>query len=162
MSASSDTFLLDVASSIGDFLYHISPALVTVVVGGFILQRFFVSRANEAALIDYFMKELDSLRADSLEYWNLDCKAGGPECREKAAILEQKMKGAIKSLSKELNQYSKHYRKKIDFVALMVEVSDACTGGEFESIKRTRDRGRYLMVVNAIHRVKAELRLGKL
>ena len=151
-----------IISDFPGFLYHISPALVTVTLGGFILQRFFVSRANEASLIDYLLKELDGLRSDALEYWNLDCKNGGTECKDKAQILEQKLKGAIRCLSSDLDHYSKRYRKKADFRSLMVEVSDACTGGDFESVKRTCDRQRYLMVVNTINRVKTELRLGKL
>ena len=144
------------------FLYHIAPALTTVLLGGVIVQKFFVSRANEASLIDYLMKELDALRSDALEYWNLDCKNGGAECKDKAQLLEQKIKGGIKSLSCDLEHYAKRYRKKTNFVTLMVEVSDACTGGDFESNKRTKDRQRYLMVVNTINRVKTELRLGKL
>lgn len=152
----------DLLEKLGGFLYHISPQLVAVILGGLIIQKFFVSRANEAALIDYLMKELDSLRSDALEYWNLDCKNGGVECKEKALVLEQKLKGGIKSLTSELGQYSRRYRKKADFRILMVEVSDACTGGNFECAKRTRDRQRYLMVVNTINRVKSELRIGKL
>jgi hypothetical protein len=151
----------DFWAKVGDFVYHVSPALTTVILGGLIVQKFFVSRANEASLIDYLMKELDTLRSDALEYWSLDCKNGGAECKDKAYVLEQKIKGAIKSLSSDLEHYSKRYQKK-EFTALMVEVSDACTGGDFESKKRVRDRQRYLVVVNSINRVKAELRLGKL
>lgn len=145
-----------------EFLYHISPQLVAVILGGLLVQKFFVSRANEASLIDYLTKELDELRTDSLKYWNLNCESGNDNDTYEAQLLEQKMKGAIKSITSELSQYSKRYRKKTNFDGLMVEVSDACTGGSFETAKRPRDRQRYLIVVNTINRVKSELRMGKL
>jgi hypothetical protein len=150
--------LFEFCQKLLDFLYYISPALVTVLLGGFILQKFFISRANEAALIDFLIRELDELRTLSLEYWNLDCsKDGKNEKSQRARVLEQQIKGAIKSLTGELKYYSERYCKKNDFPNLMVEVSDACTGGQFESAKKIADCSRYLVVVNTINRVKSEL-----
>ena len=161
-------WIQDISSEIVSFLYHVSPALVMVVLGSFILQRFFISRSNEAAYIDFLFKELDELRADTLEYWNIDCTKGDKDQKtdktDRTRILEQKIKGMIKSLTGELQYYCNRYckKRKEDFTGLMVEVSDACTGGQFESEKKTRDCGRYLIVVNSINRVKSELIRRKL
>jgi hypothetical protein len=77
--------------------------------------------------------------------------------RDRARLLEQKIKGAIQSLTSDLRYYSGRYRKKTNFPPLMVEVADACTGGQFESANKTAEASRYLTVVNAINRVKSEL-----
>lgn len=142
------------------FLYHVSPALVTVVLGALIVQRFFVSRANEAALIDTIETDLDQLRADALEYWNLEPTT--KRKRDRASVLEQKIKGATKSLNSDLKYYAHRYNSKTDFEALMMEVSDACTGGSFESATRTIEAGRYITIVNTVSRIKSELRRRKL
>lgn len=142
------------------FLYHISPQVISVLIAGLIFQRYFVARSNESAFIDYLVEGLDELRSDALEYWNLEISPRTN--REKGRILEQKIKGAIKSLTSELRNYSNRYCKRIDFVPLMTEVADACTGGQFESASRAPDSGRCLPVVNSIHRVKWELMRRKL
>jgi hypothetical protein len=152
-------FPLDLQASL-KFLYYIAPQVIAVIIGGLIFQRYFVARANECAIIDYLVKGLDELHTDSLEYWNLETNT--KVNRERARVLEQKIKGAIKSLTSELRSYSERYCKKTDFGHLMAEVADACTGGLFESEKRTPDSGRYLTIVNSLHRVKWELMRRKL
>jgi len=137
------------------FLYHIAPQILGVILGGFLFQLYWVRRANESNLIDHLTKALDELRNDSLEYWNLDLRE--EKNLSRGRILEQKMKGAIRNLNSELRMYAERYCKKVKFEPLMVEVSDACTGGTFETASRGPDTGRYLMVVNIIHRVRWEL-----
>ena len=149
-----------------DFLYHISPALVAVLGTGILVQKFFVSRANQASFIDFLIKELDELRIDSLGYWTLDCTEGEvadkEEKRARAKFLEQKMKGSIKSLSGQFEYFSARYDKKTDFRALVGEVSDACTGGDFEVATKKADSSRYMVIINAINRIKSELLRKKL
>jgi hypothetical protein len=79
-------------------------------------------------------------------------------------MLEQKIKGAIKSISADCNYYCDRYCKckSGELHNLLVEVSDACTGGDFESTKKKIETGRYILVVNAINRVKSELHRRKL
>ncbi len=148
---------------IGAFLWYIAPSLVAVALGGLLVQWFFVRRANEAAFIDLLMKDLEMLRADSLEYWNT--LAEGVDEKRRRQILAQKMKGTIKSLSADLRYYCRRYcaRRERELTELIAEISDACTGGEFESTpSKKTDNGRYLMIINAIHRLKSELFRRKL
>ena len=83
---------------------------------------------------------------------------------ELQGVLAQKIKGMIKSLSADCNYYSDRYckRKSAELQRLLVEVSDACTGGDFESTRKKADPGRYILIVNAINRVKSELHRRKL
>ena len=48
-----------------DVLKIIAPSLMTVLLGAVIVQRFFVSRANEAALIDFLIEEPQERRNDT-------------------------------------------------------------------------------------------------
>lgn len=147
-------------SKVLDFLYHISPDICAVILGGILVQWFFIRRANEAELIDFLIKELDELRSDALEYWNLDC--GKEHEKGRARVLEQKIKGAIKVLSSDLTYYAKRYHKKWEHDKLLVEVNDACTGGGFEVASRASEPNRYIMVINTINRIKSELMRRKL
>jgi hypothetical protein len=151
--------LISIVESLAAFLYHISPQVIGVIIGGLIFQRYFVSRANECALIDYLIRGLDDLRADALEYWSTE---NTKQNREKVRVMEQKIKGAIKGLTSELRSYCDRYCKKFDYAHLMQEVSESCTGGLFESEKRKPESARYLLVVNSLHRVKWELMRRKL
>jgi hypothetical protein len=121
------------------------------------VQRYWISRANEAILIEYFSKELTDLADKSLEYWTLGYKAKtkeDEETRRKAQLLEQKIKGAIKNLYSALTRYSKRYCKRVDFTPLVGEINEACTGGFFEAGERDPDRHRYLSVINTTHRLR--------
>jgi hypothetical protein len=152
----------EVLDQLGKFLYQISPALVTVAFGGVLVQRFFVRRANEGAFIDLLIRDIEILRADSLEYWNTP---NSPDSRKRRRqVLAQKMKGAIKSLSADLRFYCERYCVKHEkiFNELMAEISDACTGGSFESASAGTDSGRYLLIVNATNRLKSALHRQKL
>jgi hypothetical protein len=148
-------------TKLGGYAVYISPPIAGVIVGALIIQRYWVSRANESTLIGYLAKQLDDLVDETLEYWSLDWsgdKKIDEENRRRARVLEQRIKGAIKNLTSALIQYSKLYCKNVDFTPLMVEVSDACTGDAFETDdKRGPDRGRYLTIVNAAHRVRWQL-----
>jgi hypothetical protein len=137
------------------FLYHISPSLVTVVLGSLIVQRFFISRTNHAKFIDDIVARICDLQADSLEYWNNDC--AGAEKRERCTILEQKIKGSIRSLSADLAYCAERYGRPEEFAQSLAELADACSGGDFESKNRKPDNARYLFVVNAANRLRSQL-----
>lgn len=149
------TFLPELLQSIGHFLYHISPALVAVLLGSFIIQKFFVSRAHEAEFIDDLVERLSDLEADALEYWNIDSSDSGQGNRAK--VLEQKIKGAIKGLAADLQYYSTRYRRKQKFTESLSELSDACTGGDFESRSKKPDSARYIFVINATSKLRSLL-----
>jgi hypothetical protein len=140
----------------------IVPPLITVGLGAYVAQRFFVSRANEGAMVDFMVRDLRELQSDALEYWTL--AADTPENKQRQIILAQKIKGMIKSLSADSNYYCARYCKckSGELQNLLVEVADACTGGEFESVRKKIDTGRYILIVNAINRVKSELHRRKL
>lgn len=144
----------ELVKSIYAVVYQLLPSVFTVVFAGFFLQRFFVSRANEASFIDSLIKQMDDLRTDTLEYWNLDCTKT-KENKMKARILEQKIKGAIKIIGSDVRYYSERYKKGRDLNDLVAEISDSSTGGEFESATKRPDTGRYTLVVNSTNRLKS-------
>lgn len=141
------------------FLYYISPALITLCVGSFVLQRFFVSRSNEAAFIDNLVGRLEGLQSDSIEYWTTD-PSGSAE--GSVRLMESKIKGGIKSLAGDLSFYTERYGERHEFNRLAAELADACSGGDFESLGRKPDFGRYILIVNSINKVRAELLRRKL
>ncbi len=145
----------DYLNLVGRFLYYISPALVTVVLGSLIVQRFFISRTNQAHFIDDLVSRLSDLQADTLEYWNND--RVDSKKKERSALLEQKIKGGIKSLSADLEYCSERYGRANEFSEPMAELADACSGGDFESQRRTADNARYIFVVNAANRLRSQL-----
>jgi hypothetical protein len=161
-------FFNAVGVAIWKVVYHLSPALVTVVLGGVIVQRFFVSKANEATYIDEIIAQIDSIVTDVLEYWNLD--PSDSEEQNRAHILEQKIKGGIRGLNSDVRYFSARYctikadrcHTEDDVNHLVTLLADACTGGAFESAGRTPDRERYLTCVNAAIKLKSNLMRQKI
>lgn len=154
--------LREVFKVAGSYLVYVSPQVVGVLVGGFLVQRYWAKKSNESAIIEYLSKQLSDLVEDTLEYWTLDC--GGTTKRSEnsrhlARKLEPKLVGAIKNINSNLGQYCNKYckKKKDDFDLLMVDVSDACTGGKFGVAKRAPDPDRFLYVVNTTHRLRWQL-----
>lgn len=72
-------------TQLGQFLWHITPALVIVLGGGFLVNRFFVRKANLGLLVDRIATQLEVLSSDCAEYWCSDQS----ELGEKAVILEK-------------------------------------------------------------------------
>jgi hypothetical protein len=135
-----------VSKAAEDFLYHISPSVVGVLLGGWI--------------IDYISHELSDLVDETLLYWSIDCTATGTKAdadRKQAAQLAAKIKGASHNLIAVLRSYSKKYCKDVDFQGLWSEVHEACTGGDFEGTGRLPDPHRYARVVSTTHRLRWQL-----
>ena len=145
-----------------EVLKVVAPSLMTVLLGAFFVQRFFVSRANEATLVDFLIKELEDLRNDALEYWNLG--GDSKETKQRQSVLAQKIKGNLKALTSDVNYHCERYCRKNDskMKNLLINLHDLCTGGEFESSKKKVDTQRYIFIVNAINDVKSELLRRKL
>jgi hypothetical protein len=154
-----------VKPSSGWFLvfYLASPLLaplITIGVGGWWLQRSFVSRANASAFADSLVKRMDDLQSDSLEYWNLDLQQTASEAR--ARVLEQKIKGSLRTLGSDFRFFRIRYAKHEKFEPLIEDIFDACTGGGFETTTRTVDSKRYLTIVNSVNALKSLLLQVKL
>jgi hypothetical protein len=138
----------------------LSPTFLTILIAGFWLQSFFVSKANQSNFIDVLLRQLEELKVDSLEYWNLDFNlAGNPE---RGKILAQKMKGAIKSLNSDIAFYNEKYKKEAKLSGHLNEIFETCTSGDFEGVSKPIDSGRYVLIVNAINKLKSQLLRGKL
>lgn len=139
--------------SVLDVLRLITPSLITISLGGLLVQRFFVQRANQALTIDFIVKDLNELKSNALNYW---VKEEDPKDQR---FLAQKIKGELRALNSDINYFMNRYyksnRPETDF--LMEEIVDACTGGDFESSQKKTDESRYIQVVNAINKMKAKL-----
>lgn len=140
----------------------IAPSLLSVLVGALLIQRFFVSRGNEADFIDALIEELDALREHSLDYWA--SKSKQDDKKSERDILAAKIKGDIKILSSDIEYYYLRYccKRKADMDRMLGEIADACSGGNFESKSKAIDTSRYMIVINAISRLKSDLLRRKL
>jgi hypothetical protein len=90
----------------------ILPTLIGVGVGSVVIQRFFVSRANQASFIDYLVKELGLLRTDVAEYWTKqsDLKSeDAPAELVRSHALGCKIKADLQSLACDLDHYRTRY-----------------------------------------------------
>lgn len=147
---------------IGEFVWHISPALVTVTIGVFALQKFFIRRANASSFVDAVIKDLEVLKSDALEYWNID--PSNENLGSRCSVLEQKLKGAIKGLSSDMTYFCSKYRKDdhLTLQNLLIDVADSATGGDFESQNRKPAPARYIQIVNTINNLRSKLLMTKL
>lgn len=141
--------LLTVLELIIEVLKVAAGPLLGVLVGGYFLQKFFASRANEAQFIDYLEEQISELRTDAFAYWTLPEGSSGIEA-------SQKMKADIQGLYCDVMFYVKRYSPKEEekFMNAMVNILTACTGGGFECVNRTSDPERYMKITTAIHELK--------
>ena len=155
------------------------PSLTTVFVGGVLVQRFFVRRANQAIFVDYMFKELGELRNDALEYWT---QTVSDETRDKIKQMEAKIKGRVHSLVSDLNFFRKIQKSRYmrllfwifdrllkccqkaqpgkqgpGYLTAMLEVHAACTDGDFETEQHRADSSKYFPICSTISAVKSEL-----
>lgn len=143
--------------------YFLSPFIapsITVGLGGWWIQRSFVTRANASAFADALVKRMDEILADSLEYWNIHQPDAAQEKRAK--VLAQKIKGSVKILNTDVRYFKGKYATGEDFDANMVNILDTCTGGSFESTARMADPDRYLLIVNQVNDLKSKILRVKL
>ncbi|MEQ1933889.1 MAG: hypothetical protein ABL962_08420 [Fimbriimonadaceae bacterium] len=173
---------MNAASCIPEWVKLFLPPLTTVLVGGVLVQSFFVGRANQAAFVDHIVKELGELRDDALEYWAL---ALTQENRDDVRQLEARIKGRIHSLVSDLNHFRDVkrpiYRRALNwvcdltpdwlpkptqegprYVQAMLNVYEVCTDGDFETDQHQADPSKYLSICSTISKVKSELLRVKL
>jgi len=143
-----------------DYLRQISPALISLLIGGYWLNRFFVARGNLAALIERICDLLDHLRQDCSEYWSVPHTA---EDDAEHGVLEAKIKGQvvlINSLVRLVGDKRRHIPEVVP--ALILDLVDACTGGDFETKGRKADKLRLMRIVSLSSKIAVELQRLKL
>lgn len=164
MGISPPAMAAEIVTALSPMAPPVAGAIVGALISGaitrWVVQRHWVRRTSESALIDSLMRDLDAVVEKTLEYWSLDYRGDTKKDREtceKARGLAAQIKAAIYKLQVALRQYSERYCRHVDFVGLMGEVQDACTNGDFDSARRGPDHGRYKIVVNATTRVRSAL-----
>lgn len=136
------------------------PTVITLAVGTFWLNRFFVSRANLAALVERVCDALDALKDDCAEYWSVPYS---DDRSSELTVLEAQIKGRMQQISALVDLIQSKRPELSDQVrVLLVDLHDACTGGEFESKQRQADRGRFMRVVRIIYKIAVELQRLKI
>lgn len=143
-------------------LWHLLPSILTLCIGGVLIQRYFIRRCNSSSFVDAVLKDLEILKSDSLEYWNLGTSN---KDKQRRLILAQKIKGAIRHLNADTKYLGGKYfssRKPPDFVGLLANISDAATGGDFESQAPMGDPSRYLLIVNSVGELRSVLLSAKI
>jgi len=154
------TWIITTLCLLGGFLYHISPSLVGVILGGWLIQRYWIRKSNESAVIEYLARELTNLVDTTMLYWSIDCVGTGKDAeaaRKQARQLAAKIKAESHNLQAALRSYSEKYCGDVKFEALCAEVHDACTGGSFEKEDRPADPDRYFRVVCTTNRLRWKL-----
>jgi len=143
-----------------DFLYHISPALVAVALGGLLVNRFFVRKANLGALVDRVCNSLDGLRDDCASYWTQDFTDAK---KTDLDVLEAKIKGSVLHINTIVHLIEEKYGNVPPAMCeRILELQDACTGGDFESRKRKADKIRFMRIAACINKLTAHLQRLKI
>jgi hypothetical protein len=140
------------------------PSVLGVLVGalitGYFLNKYFVRRANIAALVERICDELDALRDDCGEYWSADYDDAKADV---AALLESKIKARNLYLGGMVALAAiKHKQAPDDLRVQLFKLMDHCTGGLFESKQRKADRRRYMKIVSSINKIAVELQKFKI
>ena len=137
--------ILDAA---GRLLWHTSPALIAVIGGALLIQRYHVKRANLGSIVDSAIKDLELLQSDAFKYWNSPKKK-----KKNAELLAQKIKSSLKKITvKVYILVDENEQKRSEpLKTVLVNLHDKVTGGDFESNNRKPDASRYFEVTNAIN-----------
>ena len=141
-------------------IWHVLPSFVTLCFGGYILQRYFANKSNQATLVDGIGEQMEKIQEDALEYWNLEVTDKEKESR--ATVLEQRIKGFLGGLSADVDFFVFKHGGKSLLRALVDELHVKCSGGDFESKQRKVDSGRYIHIVNAACNLRSALLRNKL
>lgn len=143
-----------------DFVVSILQSFVIVLVGGFFLQKYFVKRANESALIDSIMRTLDEIREDSLQYWFSD--SAGKNANPK--LLAQRIKGNLRTVYSMIQIYSDRYfsKHKEELETFVSKIFELTTSGNFESEKRESKPDNYIRITNTTNEIRKLLLHRKL
>ena len=145
---------------LGKVVWHVLPVIVAAVLGGIVINRFFVRKSNVAALVDRACNRLDELRQINAKYWihNYSTRRAKDleeiEARIKSEILH------IQSLIRVIKNKYGHIPDCMDQKVLNLQ--DVCTGGDFESKSRKADKKRYMRIVRTINALSVELQQLKL
>ena len=142
-----------IVESVGGLLWHIAPAVVIVLGGSMLVQRFHVRRANLGVVADSIIGDLDSLQDDALKYWNTE-----PKNIDEADLLALRIKSSLRKITAKAYIIIDEY--KTDSISLeysLVELHDKVTGGCFESKGRKPDATQYFQITNAINSTMQKL-----
>jgi hypothetical protein len=140
-----------------DYLRHISPALITVIGGGYLLTRFFVGRANFAALVERTCEVLNQLCGDCAEYWCVDTPSDDAE-KIKHSVLEGKIKAGVFQVNALVTLMGdKIPSLPTSIRAMILDLADACTGGEFESSSRKANKQQFMRIAINASKIAVEL-----
>lgn len=143
-----------VLTQVGDFIYHIAPALVGVLGGGFLVNRFFTHRANLAGLVERICDCLDELREDCGEYWSVPYVEND---KPKYDVLEAKIKAQVTHVNALVILIGQRHTTPDELRKMLLDLLNYCTGGDFESANRKADRMRYMRIVSTINRIAVAL-----
>lgn len=166
------------SSCIPEFVKLLAPSITTVILGGVVVQRIFVHRANQATFIDHLIGELSDLRNEALDYWSQSTTSENhPQMRQ----LESRVKGRVHALVMDLNNFRdtqtpaylrlrRALTERIPFIRMrisqeetpgyitaMIELFEACTGDDFESDSHSANPSKYFTICSRVSTIKSEL-----
>jgi hypothetical protein len=142
------------------FLYYVSPALTAVIFGGIVVNHFFVRKANLGGLVDRVCNCLDCLSNDCAEYWSVDFST---EKQHNLAVLEARIKAQVLQINAMVLLINQKYGNVSSATrGLILDLQDACTGGDFESRQRKADIHRYMRAFSVIGRISIALQRLKI
>lgn len=143
-------------TEIGSILLVFGPVVLTLLIGGVYLAKRSRKHEDRNKSIDDIIGRGEELRKLSIEYWSTSVTK---TTATTARTLEQEIKSLIKAINSDARTFSERHDKRAKEVlaTCIDEVDEACTGGEFETAKRTPDKSRCEMVSREVSRLNAEL-----
>jgi hypothetical protein len=135
-------------------------SLVEVALGWYLLTLYFVRKADLTAVIARACDGLDELKKDCAKYW---LRSAEELKQPKRTLLEAKIKTGVLAVTSYTIHIRGHYGNVPDDArSKILDLQEACTGGDFETVGRPSNPGRYMRIVNTAHEVQRELHALKL
>jgi len=142
-------------SGVGAFVWHVLPAVTGVLVGGLLINRFFVRKANVAGVVDRACDRLDELKDLCADYWTSESIPGNSKTND---ILETKIKASVLQINALVGILAEKYGPVPGRVKeLILHLQDQCTGGNFESLQRKSDKQQFMRIARAIDQLATAL-----
>jgi len=137
-------------------LASLIAAFVSVMLGLLIRDRWAKAKETKSKLIGLIIEGLDNILSDTFDYWS---EKPNRRTATKLNMLGARLKSRLQSLGGEVERLLKKYHEAdhSHCMDLMAHLTDAATGGSFETADRQADPGRYTNTRKVADKLRAKL-----
>ena len=131
-------------------------AFVSVLLGLFVRDRWVKGKETKSRLIDLLIAGLDDILSDTFDYWS---EKPNSRTKTKLNMLGSRLKARLQSLGGDLDRMLIRYHKKDQphCMDLMAHITDAATGGRFDTADRVADSAPYKETRKVADKLRAKL-----